>query len=158
MPSRFEIAKTGSDTHEVRLGTPGWEEGVPLLQFRLTIEAESVENINMETEEWENRKMKNGKVIITGVAVGFPWDSVRAFGLTSARCEVREKSEMPSFNATYIDETAREPKRVTLARKRVDYKLWRGPLKIEPRLRPAFIHNGLALVRQIFGGYPDGVV
>jgi len=121
MPSRFEIAKTGPNTHEVRLGTPGWKKGDPTFGYRLTIEAENVENINMEKGEWENRKVEDGKVIITGTVLGFPWDSVRATNITSARCEVRDVSEVPSFNVTYIDETAKEPKRKTLATTKKDY-------------------------------------
>jgi len=149
VPSRFEIAKTGPNTHEVRLGTPEYEVG-EYFRYKVTIEAGSIENIRMEEEEWKNRKVKDGKVIITAIVGAFPKDAVRATSLTSVRCQVRGESEMPTFNATYIDETAKKPKRRTLAKKRTDYKLWRGPLGIEPRLRPAFVHNGLALVRRLF--------
>jgi len=121
MPSRFEIAKTGPNTHEVRLGTPGWEKGDPKFFYRLTVEAENVENIGMEPKEWKRRVVEDGKVVISSIVWGFPGDSVRVTNISSARCQVAEGSEVPSFNVTYIDETAKEPKRKTLATTKKDY-------------------------------------
>jgi len=148
MPARFEIAKVGPEKHAVRaIGLEELNRGDEWFYYKLAVDAEKVEQGRIGDEEWRNRKVKNGKMILVGRVL--KGDSVIATNTSSARCEVRKESPVPSFNVTYIDETAKEPKRRTLAKKRTDYKLWRGPLGIEPRLRPAFVHNGLAFIGRL---------
>jgi len=153
MPSRFEVAKTRENAYEVRLGTPGWEEGGPSFHYKLTVEAEDIENIKMSSGEWSNRKTKDGKVVFTGAAYGFPADALRAINPKSVRCEVLKGSEVPSFNATYIDETAKEPKRETLATMQKDYTWyvspWANPMVRNSAIGLGIIGAGLAVTKAL---------
>jgi len=155
MPGHLEIAKVGEDTHEIRLS--GHEEdGKCRLDYELWFSARNASNLNFDDPEWPPEEKDGEFHIGRGSAWGGledPADSCEAYDLTSVRLKryIRPAvgNSCKSFHVYYVDETAKEPKRRTLAKKRTDYKLWRGPLGIEPRLRPAFVHNGLAFIRQM---------
>jgi len=150
MPGRFEIEKTGPDTHEVKVGVPGKIEKGKWFRYRLTVEAERVENIDMDPREWENREVKDGKVVITGNVRA--WDSVRAINITSARCEVREGSDIPSFNVVY--RYREEGIRETLATMQKDYTWYVNPWA-NPMVKAGVGIAGVAVATGIVGRWLD---
>jgi len=153
MPGRFEVAKTGPNTHEVGISFPEWEEGDPNFRYRLIIEAENVENINIESGEWEKREVKNGKVIVEGnVSTG--WDNVLATNITRVRCQVREGAKIPSFNVTYIDKTVKNPKRRTLATMQKDYTWYVSPWA-NPTVKAGAGVVGVVVATGIIGRWLD---
>jgi len=148
MTAILEIAKVGTDEHTVEIRTEG-----PDILYEITVQAEDVENIGMEPEEWSGRRVEDGKVIFTGVA-GPPADSVRATNISMARCRVREGSDVPAFNAVYVDKTAKEPKRETLATMQKDYTWYVSPWA-NPMVKAGVGVVGVTVATGIIGRWLD---
>jgi len=139
MPARLEIAKVEEpDVYEVRV--KGLGRGEPSLSYRLVVEAEKVENIRMT--KWEDRRVEDGRVIFTEAVKVV--DSVRAFAPTRASLAVTEDSEVPSFNAVYIDETVEPPKEETLATMQKEYTWYVSPW-VNPTVKAGVGIAGIAV-------------
>jgi len=157
MPSkaRLEIQEQAGDWHRLIMTRGPVEKGA--FYYTLDFEADEFENGDppMEPEhmdglEWPPKKT-DGRFRVVGEA-HVSADTFRAKNLKSVRISVITKPERNVVSgeaAKHFKVVFQNRKRVTLARKRTDYKLWRGPLGIEPHLRPAFVYNGLAFLKQM---------
>jgi len=146
--AKLEIRKVEEGRYRIALGTTE-REAKPFIYVMEINGGADLENINMDPEEWPPEKRNGRWVVPRGGAGRFVSDSLYAENLKTVILKVHEDSRTKYFEVHFVDEATPEKREVTLAKRRTDYKLWRGPLGIEPRLRPAFVYNGLAFVRQI---------
>jgi len=148
---KLRIVKEPEGKHRIEFGiskeAPNWD-------YVCDFDAEDFGNIKMDPEQPYGEGLEwpptpNRGYHLEGTTALPRGDAFRTTKIERIKVATREGSDVSLFDVIYRDETIERPKERTLAKKRSDYKLWRGPLGIEPRLRPAFVYNGLAFIRRL---------
>jgi hypothetical protein len=136
-PGRFEIAKVGENTYEVRLGQVDYQDGDSSFYFTLRYKADASENIGMES--WPGDNSPN-ETVIQEFAFNFPWDSLIVTNPKYITCTVDTmENSSPYMDVYYVDEIGNE----TILASGVTEYTWPPPVKKIPK---GLVVGSIALV------------
>lgn len=120
--AKVEIRKVGQIQFEVLFGQPGWQEGDSRFHYQAELEATGFTNINMN--KWPPEPFDGKYRIAEGVG---SQEGFKAENLTWLKVVLQPGAGYsPSFDVTYIDETAEEPQEEVLAEGVTEYTWYAG--------------------------------